>query len=81
MFLISLHFKKHLIHLHRDTGSTNTMDNVGTQRERDEPSSSQAFCTDTPVTTQVTVDKPHVLNMCGSVEAQLLLLRELSKQC
>ena len=47
------------------------MDNVDTQRERDDPSSSQAVCTDTPVTTQVTVDKQHVLNMCGSVVAQL----------
>ena len=47
------------------------MDNVDTQREKDDPSSSQAVCTDTPVTTQVTVDKQHVLNMYGSVVAQL----------
>ncbi|KAF3853842.1 hypothetical protein F7725_014530, partial [Dissostichus mawsoni] len=32
---------------------------------------SQAVCTDTSVTSQVTFDKQHVLNMCGSVVAQL----------
>lgn len=39
--------------------------------ESDEPSSSQAFCTDTPVAIQVSVGKHHVLNMCGSVVTQL----------
>ena len=39
------------------------MDNVDT--------SPQAVCTDTSVTSQVTFDKQHVLNMCGSVVAQL----------
>ena len=47
------------------------MDNVDTQIESDEPSTSQAVCTDTHVTNQVSVDMHHVLNMCGSVVAQL----------
>lgn len=64
-------FKKHLIRLHTDTVSTNTMNNVDTQKEGDESSSTQAVCTDTPETTQVSVDKHHVLNMCGSIVAQL----------
>lgn len=64
-------FKKHLIRFHRDSVSTNTMDNVDTQIESDEPSTSQAVCTDTHVTNQISIDKHHVLNKCGSVVAQL----------
>lgn len=78
-------FKKHLVRLHRDTCSPNkhlvrlhratcspkTIDNVDAQSEGDEPSSSQAFCTDTPVTSRTSVDKHHLLNLCGSVVAQL----------
>lgn len=62
---------KHLVHLHRATCSPNTIDNVDAQSEGDEPSSSQAFCTDTPVTSRTSVDKHHLLNLCGSVVAQL----------
>jgi hypothetical protein len=39
--------------------------------EDDVPSTSHSVCTVTPVTTQVSVDKHHSLNMCGSVVAQL----------
>lgn len=63
-------FKKHLIRLHRDTVSTNTVNNMDTQII-DEPSTSNAVCTDIPVTNKVSVDKHHLVNMCGSVVAQL----------
>lgn len=56
-------FKKHHICLHKDTVATNTMDNVDTENEGGEGLSSQAVCTDTQVTTWISVDKHHVLNV------------------
>ncbi len=50
---------------------TNTDDNVDTQNEVGEPSTSQAVSTDSPTTTQLSVDNSLVLNMCASVVAQL----------
>lgn len=64
-------FKKRLVRLHKAACSPNTIDNVDAQSEGDEPSSSQAVCTDTPVTSRTSVDKHHLLNLCGSVVAQL----------
>lgn len=55
----------------KDTVATNAMDNVDTENEGGEALSSQAVCTDIHVTTRVSVDKHHVLNICGSVIAQL----------
>jgi len=63
-------FKKHLIRLHRDTVSTNTVNSMDTQII-DEPSTSNAVSTDIPVTTNVSVDKHNLVNMCCSVVAQL----------
>lgn len=62
-------FKKHLVNFHSDIA--NTADNVDTQNEAGEPSTSQAASTDSPITTQLSVDNGHVLNMCTSVVAQL----------
>lgn len=64
-------FKKHLVHFHRDVALTHTADNVDTQNEVGEPSTSQAVSTDSPISTQPSVDNNHVLNMCASVVAQL----------
>ncbi|XP_035805853.1 uncharacterized protein LOC111571121 isoform X1 [Amphiprion ocellaris] len=64
-------FKKHLVHFHRDVAVTNTADNVDTQNEVDEPSTSQTVNKASPTTTQLSVDNDHVLNMCAFVVAQL----------
>lgn len=50
-----------------DTVSANTFDNVDTQEDDEEPSSSQVSCTDTPVTAQASVNNW----LTGSVVAQL----------
>lgn len=52
-------FKKHLVNFHRD--GANTADNVDTQNEAGEPSTSQAASTDSPITTKLSVDNGHVL--------------------
>lgn len=64
-------FKKHLVHFHRDVALTTTADNVDTQDEVGEPSTSQAVSTDSPTTTPLSVNNNLVLNMCASVVAQL----------
>ena len=71
MLFIVLHlFRFQEVHLHRDVALTNTDDNVDTQNEVSEPSTSQAV-TDSPTTTELSVDNNLVLNMCASVVAQL----------
>lgn len=68
-------FRKHLVHFHKNLVVTSTVDNVNsflntdTMVESVEPSTSQEVNTDRPV--PVLIDNRHVLNMCGSVVAQL----------
>ena len=69
-------FRKHVLHFHSNAVVDNVMDNLDTEREG-EPSTSQAVFRGNipPPPTQVPPTQvsfeAHVLNMCGSVVAQL----------
>lgn len=64
-------FKKHLANSHKSLVLTEATDNVENIVVQDnEPSTSQAMCTNS-LPTQSKLDNHHILNICGSVVAQL----------